>query len=104
LHTAHHPAHHSATLPTREAATARSALSTGEATTARSTLTAKSWASTLLTTLLSGEGWGCLCLSCRVDGSKTSSDESTKCDTGNHLLIHGNSPELQQWEFVAFTM
>jgi hypothetical protein len=129
LHSAtHHSAHHSAALSTAlstgEAATARSTLSTGEATTARSTLsaweatttrstlTAKSWASTLLSalTLLSGECLGCLrlrgclCLSCRVDGSKTSSDESTKCDTGNHLLIHGNSPENQQWEFVAFIL
>jgi hypothetical protein len=124
LHTAtHHPAHHSTTLSTRETTTARSAkatasgsaLPTWEATASGATLTAweaaalstlatKARTATLLSALtLLARKVGSLCLSSRIDGPKSSRDERTKCDTGNHLLIHGNSPENQQWEFVAFT-
>jgi hypothetical protein len=125
LHTAtHHSAHHSAakattaksalstaeaaaagsTLTTWEAAAAGSTLTAGEPTAARSTLTTKARSSALLTRLtLLDCNIGCLCLRCCVNGSKTSCDKRSKRDTSNYLLIHGNSPQNQQWDVFAAT-
>jgi hypothetical protein len=93
------------TLSTAEATATRSALTTWEATDARSTLlSTKARSSTLLTRLtLLDCNIGCLCLRCCVNGSKSSCDKRSKCDTGNYLLIHGNSPENQHWDVIAAT-
>jgi hypothetical protein len=112
LHSAtHHPAHHSATLSTAKAAAgstlstaeaaAGSTLTAGEPTAARSTLTTEARSSALLTSLTLDIG--CLCFCRCVNGSKTSCDKRSKCDTGNYLLIHGNSPENQHWDVIAAT-